>query len=109
MKIAVVRCEIVSEVCPGVGCFKAFNDRREYFKDYGEDAEIVGFFTCGGCSGRRVMRLVGSLKKYGVDVIHLGSCMTMGEREGYLPCPHLDTIRSGIESKGVKVVSGTHH
>lgn len=42
-KIAVVRCDIVSETCPGVGCFKAFNKRKVYFSEYG-DAEIVGFF-----------------------------------------------------------------
>lgn len=28
MKIAVVRCETVSEVCPGTGCFKAFNEKK---------------------------------------------------------------------------------
>ena len=32
-RIAIVRCETVSEVCPGVACFKAFKQRRAYFKD----------------------------------------------------------------------------
>lgn len=53
-KIAIVRCDTVSEVCPGTACFKAFNNRKLNFADYSEDAEIVAFFTCGGCSGRRV-------------------------------------------------------
>ena len=56
-KIAVVRCDIVSETCPGVACLKAFNKRKVHFEEYGEDAEIIGFFTCGGCPGRRVFRL----------------------------------------------------
>lgn len=43
-KIAIVRCDIVSEVCPGVACFKAFNKRKVHFSEYGE-AEIIGFFT----------------------------------------------------------------
>lgn len=29
-KIAVVRCDIVSETCPGVACFKAFNKQNFY-------------------------------------------------------------------------------
>jgi len=80
-RIAVVRCETVSEVCPGV--------------------------ACGGCPGRRVSRLVDSLKKHRVDVIHLSSCMML---EGDYPsCPHHNEIKAIIESKGIKVVEGTHH
>lgn len=105
-KIAIVRCDIVSETCPGVACFKAFNKRKVHFSDYGE-AEIIGFFTCGGCPGRRVFRLVDSLLKHGVDAIHLSSCMLM--EGGYPKCPHIDEIRQMILKKGVKVVEGTHH
>lgn len=106
-RIAVVRCETVSEVCPGVACFKAFNARKQSFKSYGEDAEIIGYFTCGGCPGRRVSRLVDSLKKHGLDVVHLSSCMRLSGN--YPPCPHYDEIRKSIESKGIKVIDGTHH
>jgi len=107
MKIAVVRCDIVSEVCPGVACFKAFNKRKVHFSNYGKDTEIIGFFTCGGCPGRRVSRLVDSLLKHGVDAVHLSSCM-LTERS-YPRCPHLEEIRQTILRKGVKVVEGTHH
>ncbi|VVB97843.1 CGGC domain protein [uncultured archaeon] len=106
-KIAVVRCDIVSETCPGVACFKAFNRRKVHFEGYGKDAEIIGFFTCGGCPGRRVFRLVDSLIKHGVDVVHLSSCMLM--EGGYPKCPHIDEIKQMIIKKGVKVVEGTHH
>ncbi len=106
-KIAVVRCDIVSETCPGVACFKAFNKRKVRFSEYGPDAEIIGFFTCGGCPGRRVYRLVDSLLKHGVDVIHLSSCMLMDT--GYPRCPHIDEIKKMILKKGVKVIEGTHH
>jgi len=105
-KIAVVRCDIVSETCPGVGCFKAFNKRKVYFEGY-ENAEIVGFFTCGGCPGRRVYRLVEALKKHGVDVIHLSSCMLM--ESSYPRCPHIEEIKTIIRRKGIKLVEGTHH
>lgn len=106
-KVAIVRCEIVSEACPGVGCFKAFNKRKLKFSDYGPDAEIIGFFTCGGCPGRRVFRLVNSLLKHDIDVIHLSSCMLM--ESSYPKCPHIDGIKQMIAKKGVKVIEGTHH
>ncbi len=105
--VAVVRCEIVSEVCPGVGCLKAFNKHIELFKEYDKNARLVGFFTCGGCPGRRVFRLANNLKKYGVDVIHLSSCMLM--EEPFTRCPHKEEIKKSIEGLGIKVVDGTHH
>lgn len=107
-KIAVVRCDIVSEVCPGVGCYKAFNNRKLSFQDYDSDTQMVGFFTCGGCSGRRVSRLVGKLLNYGLDVVHLSSCMCMDE-DDYPKCPFKMQIKKSIEGKGVKVIEGTHH
>lgn len=106
-KIAVVRCNIVSETCPGVGCFKAFNERKSHFEAYDENTQMIAFFTCGGCSGRRVYRLVNSLKKYGLDAVHLSSCMLM--EDTYPKCPNLDNIKKTIQDAGIKVVEGTHH
>lgn len=105
-RIAVVRCETISEVCPGLACFKAFNNRRQKFKNYSPDAEMIGFFTCGGCSGRRVPRLIDKLMKFDLDVVHLSSCMM--QDEDYPTCPYKDEIRKSIENKGVRVVAGTH-
>lgn len=106
-KIAVVRCETVSEVCPGVACLKAFNQRKLNFGEYDTNAELIGFFTCGGCSGRRVSRLVDKLLDHGLDVVHLSSCMML---DGDYPrCPHRAEIKRTIEKKGVRVVEGTHH
>jgi len=106
-KIAVVRCDIVSETCPGVACFKAFNKRKVHFEQYGDDAQIIGFFTCGGCPGRRIFRLVDSLLKHDINVIHLSSCMLL--EKSYAKCPHIEEIKQMITDKGVKIVEGTHH
>lgn len=106
-KIAVVRCDIVSEACPGVGCFKAFNERKSQFESYDKDAQMIAFFTCGGCSGRRVYRLVNALKKHDLDVVHLSSCMLL--EDTYPKCPNLDSIRKSIQDAGIEVVEGTHH
>lgn len=84
----------------------AFNKRSMYFKEYDGKAEMVAFFTCGGCSGRRVYRLVKSLRKHGVDVVHLSSCMQM---DNYPRCPHIEEIKKTITEAGIKVVEGTHH
>lgn len=106
-KIAVIRCDIVSEACPGVGCFKAFNERKVHFAEYPKNAQMIAFFTCGGCSGRRVYRLLKALKKHGPDVVHLSSCMLM--EDNYPKCPNLDLIRKTIQDAGIKMVEGTHH
>ncbi len=105
-KIAVVRCDITAEACPGTGCFKAFNEKKVHFSDYDNNTEMAAFFTCGGCPGRRTFRLAKSLKKSGIDTVHLSSCMQM---EHYPKCPHIDSIKETFEKAGFKVVEGTHH
>lgn len=106
-KIAVVRCEAVSEVCPGVACLKAFNSRKLAFAEYGPDAQIIGFFTCGGCPGRRAVRLVEKLLPHGLDVVHLSSCMMLDD--DYPRCPNRKSIKKAIIQKGIRVIEGTHH
>jgi len=84
----------------------AFNKRSMHFEQYNDKAEMVAFFTCGGCSGRRVYRLIKSIKKRGVDVIHLSSCMQM---DNYPKCPHIDEIKKTITDAGIEIIEGTHH
>ena len=71
------------------------------------DTQIIAFFTCGGCSGRRVYRLVNALKKHGLDAVHLSSCMLM--EDTYPKCPNLDSIKKTIQDAGIEIVEGTHH
>lgn len=108
INIAIVRCNIVSETCPGVGCLKALNDKRVHFERYkGKKVELIGFFTCGGCSGRRVHRLIEKLKDYDLHVVHLASCMLF---EGDYPkCPFKELIKKDIENQNIEVIEGTHH
>jgi len=106
--LAVVRCERVSEACPGSACLLALQGRKVKFKDYGDNMKLVAVFTCGGCPGRRISRLLNNLMKtVNVDVVHLSSCMV---KEDYQPpCPHKAAIIKMIQSKGLNVVEGTHH
>jgi predicted metal-binding protein len=106
--IAVIRCETASEVCPGTRCFSGFYDRKFEYKDYGPDVRLASVFTCGGCPGRRVSRLLEKLSKEGVKTVHLASCIVSAEPHHYPPCPHIDDMREIIESRGMKVVEGTY-
>lgn len=107
-KIAVLRCDIVSEVCPGIGCLQAYEGKSALFQRYkGEEVSLIGFFTCGGCSGRRSFRLANTLKRYGVEAIHMSSCMLM--EEPFNRCIFKEDIKKSIEGLGIEVVEGTHH
>ena len=106
--IAIVRCDRISEACPGSACLLSLQARKVNFKEYGDNAQLVAMFTCGGCPGRRISRLLNNLiKTVKVDVVHLSSCMT---KDAYQPpCPHREAIVTMIEKKGLTVVEGTHH
>ena len=106
--IAIIRCERIAEACPGSACLLSLENRKVHFKGYGEDAQLVAVFTCGGCPGRRISRLLNTLTKtVKVDAVHLSSCMV---REEYQPpCPHREEIVTMIRKKGLTVVEGTHH
>ena len=83
-KIAIVRCERTQESCPGTSCLTSFQERKHTFKDYGKNAELVGFFSCGGCPGRRIFRLIRNLKEeVGIDIIHVASCILKEEPVNY--------------------------
>ena len=106
--IAIIRCERVSEACPGTACLLALQGRKVRFKGYGDDARLVAMITCGGCPGRRISRLLNTLAKtVKLDAVHLSSCMVKEEYQP--PCPHREEIVALIKKKGITVVEGTHH
>lgn len=106
--IAIIRCERISEACPGTACLLALQGRKVRFKGYDDEARLVAMITCGGCPGRRISRLLNTLTKtVKLDAVHLSSCMV---KEEYQPlCPHREEIISMIRKKGLTVVEGTHH
>ena len=105
-KVAIVRCERTQESCPGTSCLTSFSDRKHTFENYDEQAKLVGFFSCGGCPGRRVFRLIRNLKEeIGVDVIHIASCIL--KETPFPKCLHKKDIISSIKNMGVEVVLGS--
>lgn len=92
--------------CAGGKCLRALRDREGAFSRYeGEEIELVGYTTCGGCPGGNVEYAPAEMKKNGAEVIHLATGLVVG----YPPCPHLEAFRRFIPVKyGLEVVVGTH-
>lgn len=105
--IAVLRCETVSEICPGSGCLNAFNEKKSFFSQYDPNDLMIGFFTCGGCPGRRVPRLINKLLKHNLTTVHLSTCVIAKTEDSY-KCPFWQDIKKLIESKGIEVIEGSH-
>ena len=113
--VAVVQCHVTHERCTGVSCATSFARREHLFAQYGKEAEFYVPFTCGGCPGRRVSRLVGQLarklKQKGVErdeiAVHLSTCVVFDS--GHYPkCPHVGYMKKILARKGFKVVEGTY-
>jgi predicted metal-binding protein len=81
-------------------------NREGAFARYkGEQVELVGYTTCGGCPGGNVEYTGEEMVKNGAHVIHLATGLLVG----YPPCPYISTFISFLEKRyGVKVIAGTH-
>jgi len=113
--VAVVQCAVAKERCSGANCALTFHRREHHFSGYGPEVVYVPF-SCGGCPGRRVSRLVAHLKRLlgrEADIepdeiaVHLSACV-VNESSHYPPCPHLDYIKTILTRKGLTVVEGTY-
>lgn len=104
-KIGIIICDRYRS-CAGGKCFRSLRDREGGFARYkGEEVELVGFTTCGGCPGGNVEYAPEEMKNNGADVIHLATGLVVG----YPPCPYLDYFREFIPVKyDMEVVVGTH-
>jgi len=105
LRIGIVICGRYG-TCAGGKCFRALREREGAFAAYaGQDVELVGFTTCGGCPGGNIEYAPDEMKRNGAEVIHLATGFVVG----YPPCPYLDYfVRMIPEKFGLKVVVGTH-
>jgi predicted metal-binding protein len=104
-KIGIIICNRY-HTCGGGKCLRAFHMREGAFARYqNEEVQLVGYTTCGGCPGGNVEYVPAEMKKNGVEVIHLATCMLVG----YPPCEHLEAFTRFIPAKyGVEVAIGSH-
>ena len=104
-KIGIIICDRY-RTCAGGKCLRALREREGAFARYeGEQVELVGYTTCGGCPGGNVEYTGEEMVNNEVQVIHLATGLLVG----YPPCPYIDTFKSFLEKRyGVEVVVGTH-
>jgi predicted metal-binding protein len=104
-KIGIIICDRY-RTCAGGKCLRALRNREGAFARYeGEQVELVGYTTCGGCPGGNVEYTGEEMLKNGAQVIHLATGMLVG----YPPCPYIETFKSFLEKRyGIEVVVGTH-
>ncbi|MFY9198460.1 MAG: CGGC domain-containing protein [Acutalibacteraceae bacterium] len=103
MKIGLIRCLKTEDKCCGAKCFKAINSKKMAFKDINEDIQIIGVSTCGGCSGKSIVKRARKMIKNGADTIVLASCITKVSSDGHF-CPYAQQIQDEVKSKlGQKV------
>jgi Predicted metal-binding protein len=104
-KIGIIICDRYRN-CAGGKCFRSLRNREGAFSIYkGEEVEVVGYTTCGGCPGGNIEYAGEEMVKNGVTHIHLAT----GFLVGYPPCPSIDYFRRFLEERyKVKVILGTH-
>ncbi len=110
-KIGILGCDSTTRQmnCVMIGCFGNLRERKGTFVDYpeGEPLDLVGIIHCGGCptavGADRIWQKVKALTEYGIDALHLTSCLVQ-------ICPFKDAFLETIKKDfpGLKVVEGTH-
>lgn len=109
MKVGIIRCQLTEDMCPGCTDFKAAREGTFAFEETGP-AEIIGFLSCGGCSGKKAVTRAKRMVDRGAETIVFASCMKKGTPIGY-PCPHFDAIKGAVERKlgtATKIIDWTH-
>ncbi len=104
-RIGIIICDRYRS-CDGGKCFRSLREREGAFSQYkGEEVEVVGYSTCGGCPGGNIETVAKAMKKYGAEIIHFAT----GFLAGYPPCPYINQFKDYIEQTiGLRVVVGTH-
>lgn len=111
-KIAMLNCLNANDVCGGVGCMKAFHQRRATFERYADqDAEVYGFLRCSQCGvsytedpgmTEKLERLVSE----GIEAVHIGVCAY--KKSAGQVCPFMEQNAAWLTDHGIEVVWGTH-
>ncbi len=97
MKVGIIRCQLTEDMCPGTTDFKIAREGTLAFEETGS-VEIIGFVSCGGCSGKKAVTRAKMMVDRGAEAIVLASCMKNGNPTGQ-PCPHFAAIKAALEKK----------
>jgi predicted metal-binding protein len=110
-KVGILGCDATTRDmdCVMIGCLGNLRGRQGSFAQYSEDdpPELIGIIHCGGCptafGADRVWQKVKALKEYGIEVLHLTSCLVQ-------VCPFKEEFVRTIKKEypDVQLVEGTH-
>lgn len=110
-KIGILGCDAVTREmdCVMIGCFGNLRSRKGEFARYAAEdpPELVGIISCGGCptavGSRKVWLKVKSLVEYGIQHLHLTSCLIQ-------ICPFKEEFKAALrrEFPELEVIEGTH-
>jgi len=109
MKVGIIRCQLTEDMCPGSTDFKVAREGTLAFAETGP-VEIIGFLSCGGCSGKKAVTRAKMMVDRGAEAIVFASCIKNGSPIGY-PCPHFAAIKDAVEKKmgsETKIIDWTH-
>lgn len=112
--VITVQCDQAThQVCPGMLCEHAFTARTGGFAGYPLEQPLrYNAMSCGGCTGRAVLRKLQNLKNNlkkreqiepEAIVVHLSTCITRASHHGPR-CPHIDYIKGQAARAGLDCV-----
>lgn len=109
MKVGIIRCLNTNDVCAGSGCLNSFNQKKDFFKDYSEDTELLAFMTCSGCNTvprehDGLNKKIDRISELGIEKIHVGAC----RKKAGVECETMNEVLELIEEKDISVIRGTH-
>jgi len=108
-KVGIIRCQQTEDLCAGIVDFNVAQRGILAFQETGS-VDIIGFVSCGGCPGKRVIQRVQLMLAEKADIIVFASCITKGNPFGF-PCPHYKFIKKAIRKKlgnDFQIIEWTH-
>lgn len=108
-KVGIIRCQQTEDMCTGTTDFKVAKEGILGFAEIGP-VDIVGFISCGGCPGKKVVERAKMMVDRGAEVIVFASCITNGNPIGF-PCPHFERIKDSVKkilSNNILLLEWTH-
>lgn len=110
MKMGLIRCLQIEDLCPATTCFKVAKAKKLAFEGVEGEIEVVGMTTCGGCPGKRAVNRAEEMVNRGADTIVFASCITRGTPIGFV-CPHAEVMMRAVRKAvgdAVRIIDYTH-
>ncbi len=86
-KIGILRCQKLETICPMADCLHSYFSKTDAFASHaqkvGEELQLIGVSTCGGCAGNKEAEkasvIVDHMVQHGMETLFLSSCLIRHE------------------------------